>query len=214
MIWKRTRQSHHDRQDSTLRQIKQADLEMLEWASAVGEISLKYLDESGFCLWSAVGHTYFFRGEQKRQEQTACRGRRLSILGFWELGVCFEYGLAIGSFRGPSYIRLMDWQAHKAQRRLEGSNQITVIVQDNSSLHTSQLVQQKWQQWQNQGLYLFWLPTYCSQMNRIEDEWEQIKDKEIAGQMFEDELELAYAVMQGIEARAHKGNYRVERFRF
>lgn len=114
MIWKRTRQSHQELQDATQRAIKQADLDMLEWAAAVGEICLKYLDESGFCQWSPVGYSYFFRGQQKRQEQTRSRGRRLSILGLWEPQISFEYGLAIGSFTGASYIRLMDWQASQA----------------------------------------------------------------------------------------------------
>jgi hypothetical protein len=41
VIWKRTRQSHHNQQDPNRRSIKQADLDMLEWAAAVGDICLK-----------------------------------------------------------------------------------------------------------------------------------------------------------------------------
>jgi hypothetical protein len=51
-------------------------------------------------------------------------------------------------------------------------------------------------------------------MNRIENKWDQIKDHELAGRMFEDELDLAHAVMDGIENQARKGDYAVERFRF
>ncbi|EGJ28357.1 hypothetical protein LYNGBM3L_74610 [Moorena producens 3L] len=81
MIWKRTRQSHRGKQDPIEKATKQADLEMLQWSAAVGEIDLFYLDESGFCMWMPVEHSYFFRGEQKRLEQTARKGRRISILG-------------------------------------------------------------------------------------------------------------------------------------
>lgn len=42
MIWKRTRQSHRDKQDPQQRQFKQSDLDMLELAAAAGEIELKY----------------------------------------------------------------------------------------------------------------------------------------------------------------------------
>ena len=42
MIWKRTRQSYKNKQSPQQRQIKQADLEMLELAAAAGEIELKY----------------------------------------------------------------------------------------------------------------------------------------------------------------------------
>jgi putative transposase len=44
-------------------------------------------------------------------EQTPRRGRRLSILGLWQPDETFEYALAIGSFKGESYIKVMDWLA-------------------------------------------------------------------------------------------------------
>jgi putative transposase len=43
-------------------------------------------------------------------------------------------------------------------------------------------------------------------MNPIELEWQHIKKDELAGQMCKDELELAYAVINGVEARRKKGN--------
>lgn len=51
-------------------------------------------------------------------------------------------------------------------------------------------------------------------MNRIELEWQQLKKHEISGQMFDDELDLAYAVIHGIDARGERNNYRTERFKF
>lgn len=56
---------------------------MLELSAATREIDLKYLDESGFCTWSEPSYTYYFRGEQKRLEQTKRRGRRLELSGFF-----------------------------------------------------------------------------------------------------------------------------------
>ena len=109
--WKRTRQSHKGKQDPQKRAQKQAELEMLQWAAAAGEIDLLYLDESGFSQWSPVSYSYYFRGEQKRLEQTRRRGRRVSILGIWQPGVRFDYGLAIGGISAHSYIRMMDAQA-------------------------------------------------------------------------------------------------------
>lgn len=37
---------------------------------------------------------------------------------------------------------------------------------------------------------------------------------ELAGQVFEDEYDLSIAIRNGIEARANRGNYEVERFIF
>ena len=72
---------------------------------------------------------------------------------------------------------------------------IRVIVQDNGPIHRCLEVHQLWSQWESQGLYIFFLPKYCSEMNPIELEWQHIKKNELAGKMFEDELELAYAVI-------------------
>lgn len=206
--------SHRDKQDPKQRAIKQADLEMLELAAA-GEIDFLYLDESGFSLWSPVSYSYFFRGEQKRIEQTPRRGRRLSILGLLQPLVTLIYGLAIGSFTGASYIILMPEQAHLAALEFAKTGRIRVIVQDNGSIHTSiQVQQQQWSQWEAQGLYLFFLAAYCSEMNPIESEWHQLKTHELAGQMFEDELDLAYAVMDGVEARSRVEGRTTQRFKF
>jgi len=56
---------------------------------------------------------------------------------------------------------MMNWEAERVQWRLIDSGQLTVVVLDNSSLHTSQQVQAKWPQWQEKGLYFFFLPKYC-----------------------------------------------------
>jgi hypothetical protein len=109
---------------------------------------------------------------------------------------------------------MMDEQAKLAQSEFKRAGKIRVIVQDNGSIHKSQKVQQKWSQWEAMGLYFFFLPPYCSEMNPIEVEWHQIKAHELVGQMFDDELDLAYAVMSGIEARGITGGYSIERFRF
>ena len=50
---------------------------MLEFAAAAGEICLKYLDESGFSLWSEVVYTWAKIGEQKRIEQSKKKAHRL-----------------------------------------------------------------------------------------------------------------------------------------
>lgn len=214
MIWKRTRASHRSKQDPLEKATKLADLEMLQWADAVGAIDVYYLDESGFCLWMPTEYSYFFKGEQKRLEQTRRKGRRISILGLFQPLLSFVYGLVVGSFDSPRYITMMDEQARQAQGVLEATGRIRVVVQDNGSVHTCKAVKAKWPEWEAQGLYCFFLPKYCSEMNPIETQWHQLKTHELRGEMFEDELDLAYAVIDGVNARAEAGGYEAERFRF
>jgi len=214
VIWKRTRHSHRGKQDPVEKATKLAELDMLQWSAAVGEIDLFYLDESGFCLWMPTEYSYFFKGEQKRLEQTNRKGRRISILGLLQPLVSFIYGLVVGSFNGDRYITMMDEQARQAKKQFEETGRIRVIVQDNGPVHTSKRVKAKWPDWESLGLYFFFLPKYCSEMNLIETEWHQLKTHELRGQMFEDELELSYAVIDGVNARAESGGYQAERFRF
>lgn len=214
-MWKRTRHSQQQKQDPQEKAKKAADLELLKQAAADGEIVLKYLDESGCSLWSSVSYGYSPIGEQKCLEQTPKRwGRRISIIGILEQEQQFDYALVQGGCKSQSYIQIMDWQAEKASVKMAQTGQITVIVQDNGPIHLSKAAQAQREQWQTQGLFLFQLPKYCSQMNPIESEWHQLKTHELAGRMFDNEYDLTLAMIAGVEARSHKGGYSQERFKF
>lgn len=175
---------------------------------------LKYLDESGFVNWSPVAYSWSLVGTQKRQEQTSQRGRRVSLLGVWEPGKEMTYGLVVGSIDSATYIRFMDRQAQQAHSTLKRTEAITVIVQDNASIHTSKLVKQHIPKWQAQGLYFFQLPKYCSEMNPIEGEWHQLKTHEIRGKMFENTYDLSIGVIAGMRARGAFAGHKVNRFNF
>ena len=114
---------------------------MQKMAAVEGEIDLKYLDEAGFCLWSPVSYTYSPIGQQKCMEQSRKRyGSRISILGLWQVGKSFEYGLVQGGFKGRSYLKVMNWIAVKAASLLHETGKLTVVVQDNSPVHRSKEV--------------------------------------------------------------------------
>lgn len=51
-------------------------------------------------------------------------------------------------------------------------------------------------------------------MNPIELECEDLKKDELASKSFEDELDLAYTVIHGIQTRGGKGNYSTQRVKF
>lgn len=47
---------------------------------------------------------------------------------------------------------------------------------------------------------------------RIEDEWLHLKRDQLSSQVFEDEFDLAMALIEGVEARGEQRGYAVERF--
>jgi putative transposase len=187
---------------------------MLKMWAELGMVCLKYLDESGCCPQSPANYSYGKRGAQKRIRGRKRRGRRINIFGVWQPQVRFDYALMVGALKTATFLKLMDWQATVAQQQLKQTGQFTVIVLDNASVHRSELSQQQQQHWQQQGLLLFFLPPYSPQRNRIEEEWLHLKRDELASRVFEDEVDLADAIMEGLENRGRNGGYTVERFKF
>jgi len=51
----------------------------------------------------------------------------------------------------------------------------TVIVIDNAPIHRSEEFEEKIQEWEKLGLKVYFLPTYCPMLNKIEMLWEKIK---------------------------------------
>lgn len=135
-------------------------------------------------------------------------------MGVWQEETRFEYGLKVGTYKSSSYLRFMNWQAEKAMKRLFETGKLTVVIHDNASIHRSKLAKKQEQIWSQQGLNRFFLPPYSPEMNRIEEQWLHLKRQELGGRVFEDEYDLAVAMIEGIEHRAHQGNYLVERLMF
>ena len=127
------------------------------------------------------------------------------ILGLWQVGKSFEYGLVQGGFKGGSYLKVMNWIAGKAASLLQETGKLTVVVQDNSPIHRSKEVSQHWERWSKQGLLLFFLPSYSPELNRVETQWHQLKAHEIAGQIFDNEYDLAMTVIEGMKNRSERG---------
>jgi putative transposase len=64
---------------------------------------------------------------------------------------------------------------------LAQSGRIRVIVKENDSIHTRKLTREQWSGWEAQGLYMFFLAPYGSEMNPIEGEWGHVKRDEWLG---------------------------------
>ncbi|QKQ73118.1 transposase [Nostoc sp. TCL240-02] len=85
--------------------------------------------------------------------------------------------------RNVGYIQMMEQEAQDAEK----TGRIRVIVQDNGSIHRCKEVQKLWSKLESMGLYIFFLPKYCSEINPIELEWQHLKKDELSGQSFDDE---------------------------
>lgn len=143
-------------------------------------------------------------------EQTFASGRRLSIIGFLQQQISFVYGQGDWGCEPQVLYSQMEQEAVDAEK----TGRTRVIVQDNGSIHQCREVQKLGSKWERMGLYILFLPKYCSPMNPIQLEWQHLKKDELSGKTFEDELDRAYGVIYGVQARGERGNYSTQRVKF
>lgn len=73
-------------------------------------------------------------------------------------------------------------------------NKYTVIVLDNARAHTAKKVKACLQDWQQRGLYIFYLPPYSPHLNIIERLWKEVKEGWIRPSDYQTADQLFYAV--------------------
>jgi len=60
-------------------------------------------------------------------------------------------------------------------RFVSESKKVTLLVMDNARIHTSKTFQACLPEWQEKGLFIFYLPAYSPHLNRIERLWQKVK---------------------------------------
>lgn len=158
-MWKRT--------DEDEKEFARQDLAQLTEKADQEEIDLVYFDGSGFNLWAKVVYAWQKKGEPITVPVT--RGKSQNVLGFmWHRCQRFESFVFEGTVNSNVVIGCFD--------RIAGNlDQKTVIVIDNAPVHRSEEFEEKINEWAELGLQIYYLPTYCPSLNKIEMLWQKIK---------------------------------------
>lgn len=126
-----------------------------------------FTDESGFSLTPSVPYGWQAKGE--RVCLPTARSKRESVLGFLSQDnhlTTYSTDQKIDSqFVIESIDKFIATQADK----------VTLLVLDNASIHVSKTFRAACQRWQEQGLLVWYLPTYSPHLNRIERLWLRTK---------------------------------------
>ena len=158
-MWKRT--------DEDEKEFARQDLAHLTGKADQGKIDLVYFDGSGFNLWAEVVYAWQRRGERITVPVT--RGKSQNVLGFmWHRCQRFESFVFEGTIDSNIVIACFDRIARQLKQK-------TVIVIDNAPIHRSEEFEEKIKEWAELGLQIYYLPTYCPSLNRIEILWQKIK---------------------------------------
>jgi transposase len=75
-----------------------------------------------------------------------------------------------------------------------------VVVLDNAGMHTSKVMKAARPGLAKLGIYLYYLPAYSPELNRIEPVFKQVKHHEMPTRSFTQKADLRKAVEDGFEA--------------
>ncbi|MGL5938699.1 MAG: IS630 family transposase [Phocaeicola sp.] len=151
-------QSQFERQKSELEQL--IELHRMRY------IDLYYCDESHFGLTPNVG--YAWQHKDNPVLLPAAKGKRLSVLGLMTPDCKLFSRTFEGAINSDGAIAAMDEFCQKITKR-------TVVVIDNAPIHRSKKFMAKIKKWKEQGLWVYYLPPYSPELNRIEILWQFIK---------------------------------------
>ena len=166
MSWHRFRRGVGGQPNPQEYAAKQEQLEALQRLDEAGEIDLYYLDESGFCLTPCVPYGWQPIGETV--EIPSQRSKRLNVLGLMKRDNQLESYVSTQTIHSGVVIACIDAFFPAPQRR-------TVIVADQASIHSSNEIQDKLEEWKERQIEIFNLPSYSPELNLIEILWRFIK---------------------------------------
>jgi len=166
MTWRRFQRGLAGEPDPLEYKEKELALTKLKEQEKCGEIDLRYLDESGFCLTPYVPYGWQKKGENIPIKSG--RSRRLNILGLMNRYQELDAYTFEGTITSEVVISCLDKFAENLPIK-------TFVVMDKASFHRSKKIQDKINEWQQKNLEIFWLPSYSPQLNLIEILWRFMK---------------------------------------
>lgn len=166
--WKRVRRSLRTMRNEQQFRAAQKYLSKLrkEGAACDADFDLIYFDESGFRLTPCV--PYAWQSPEQPLTLPSVASPRLNVLGFLNLHGDFHSYVTKDSVNAEFVIHCFDAYCEQLTRPC-------IIVLDNASMHRSAAFAAKIKEWEEDGMYLLFLPPYCPELNLIEILWRKLK---------------------------------------
>ena len=197
--YRRTASTVKHKQDPAKAQRAGAVLGHLIDRAESGMVELFYLDECGFAPSLPNGYSWALPGQRKLVCYAYPQGRRINVLASYN-----PFGpaprLAAAAFeRTLTSDDLMEYLGS-----LPASSVPRVVVLDNAGMHTSKAFKARRKELTRQAIYLYYLPAYSPELNRIEPVFKQIKHHEIPRRSHKSKSELRASVESGFESYGRK----------
>jgi len=167
-------------------ELKKEGLKLLEELSEADLIDIYYGDESRVCENGYVPYGWQFPDE--KVGILAQRGQYINIFGMISRDNRFFFETTQGKGTSEFVINTLDKFAQTLSKK-------TVLVLDNCSIHKSKEFMAKIDQWQEQNLFIFYLPPYSPHLNICERVWKELKARWVRVQDYVDFQTLKLRVL-------------------
>jgi transposase len=193
--WKRMRRSAKGQRDEVEFREAQEDLREFQEHHRSGELDLQYFDEAGFSLQPSV--PYGWQPEGETLEIPSRRSQQLNVLGFLSLSGSLTPYTTEGLIDTDVVIACFDSFSKTIK-------QLTVVIIDNASSHTSKRFEECRDAWEQRGMFLYHLPPHSPELNLIEILWRMIKYRWLSLSAYSDFASLVkhvHEVLCGVGSR-------------
>lgn len=164
--WKRVRLSLKMFRDQDLFDKQKQEIEQLMILDKENYIDLYFGDESHFGLTPNV--PYAWQHKDNPILLPSKRAQRLSVFALMNPQSEIFYRMVDGPARSMDIISTLDEFVLTITKK-------TIVVLDNAPIHHSKDFNSKIREWSRQDLFVYFLPPYSPELNRIEILWRFIK---------------------------------------
>ena len=140
-----------------------------------------------------TGYSWCLPGVRKRVRYEYPQGRRVNALATYE-----PAAPALDALPFERTLTSDDLLAY-LRERLPAAGVPRVVVLDNAGIHTSRVVKAARPALAKLGIYLYYLPAYSPELNRIEPVFKQVKHHDIPVRSFTTRADLRRAVEDGFD---------------
>jgi transposase len=146
--------------------LQAAELNQLMDLHQDGYIDLCFADGSHFSLVPNVRKTWHLPDEEILLPST--HSTPISVFGIMSLDCQLFSSMTEGTLNAEKIIEVFDDFAETIRKQ-------TIVVIDNASMHHSKAFKKKMEEWKEKDLYIYYLPPYSPELNKIETLWQRIK---------------------------------------
>lgn len=192
LTWKRARKSLKSKRCDDEFERAQEDIKAFTELEEACKLAIYYFDATGFNLTPNIPYAWQPIGRDGTLELPSTKSSSINVLGFLskkeEELVPF---VTEGSVNAAFVKACIDSFCSEKQ-----SDKPIIIILDNASVHTAQLILDSIDEWHAQNVFLYFLPPYSPELNSIEMLWKKMKYSWLSFDSYESMKKLKDSVEQ------------------